>query len=100
MEVQPLSKDKVVQGYEDGAGETHEEGLIGELTTLAVEAPDRVGEQEAAQGDQIGVDRGHRDTEGRHIGRYGIRVDRKALAVGAQGRSCLGHRIKDSCQAS
>jgi hypothetical protein len=99
VEVQPLSEDKVVQGYEDGAGETHEEGLIGELTTLAVEAPYRVGEQEAAEGHEIGVDRGHRDTEGCHVGRYGIRVDREALTVGAQGRSCLGHSIKHSCQA-
>lgn len=84
MEFDEVAENEVVEYYQYGAAEAEEEWRVLAVATLAVEAPNRVPQQDAAERHEHGAYLRDRHSEGGQVGRNGIGVDREALAIGAE----------------
>ena len=93
-----VADNEIVENDKCGADNSHQERLVCELSFSLVNSPNRVGEQAAADRDQVSVHPGHRDSERRHIGRDCVRIDREALAVRTKSRRCLSQSVEQCGQ--
>lgn len=96
MQLQLLAEQEIIKDDQRCTDQSHQERFVRALASCLIYVPEGVGEQTAAQGNEIRVYTSRCAPKRCQIAGDCVGVDGEALAVSAQCRSRLSQRIKHS----